>query len=789
MRGVASTLVVIAGAFCALACPSREKKVIYDLAARATLAELSSPRETVLFGTPAAEPHLADGFYREPSKAGAEGFVWAREDCQISFTWAAPAPRAAVLDLEPYRGVKGQKAQVLLNERPVGAIEVDARRRQRLELPVAAQRAGENRIKLVFSGTASPQQTEPGSDDDRHLAAALYSVVVGAADDPVLTDALGRDAPRPLSTTTRDNAGPELTQVGTSSLRYAIHVPRGAELRFTADLHPAARRSGASATFRVTMEDVAGRERDLWSEVVEARDSKPRTEVALPLAPKNDDGIVRLGLHVTGASGDRFAWGVWKAPRVLADRGFDLLAPPPFSADERAKGDALRDAMGGPNVVFVILDAARAEQFGAYGYARSTTPNIDAVAREGVVFENAFTPAVYTLAAMSAVWTSQYPERHEDAAFGAPLPKDKLTLADVLSGQGITNAGFVANIMAGKRNGLQRGFETFEEVFVDYGSEADSFRHFVPQWLKAHRDRRFFAYVHYREPHLPYDPPAPFDTKFGPEGPLGKADRRSEDFFKQVSQGRRAFSKEEQDHLVRLYDGNLAYADQELGKLRGWLEAEGLWDRTLLIVAADHGEQLYEHKSSSVDTAHYIGHNVQLYEQSVHVPLIVRFPPGKGPSGKRVAGMVDLLDIAPTIADAFGVLGQGGSKDKFEGRSLFPMIAGAGGKSAVLSRTLWDRPWYSIRTEREKLLYHSGTGEVQLFDLKADPKEEVDRHAAEPLRTAYYRETVRATIARLAMQAARSSVPKCMTRPECENLKSLGYVGGSVDCRQYPETC
>ena len=204
----------------------------------------------MLFGTPAAEPHLADGFYREPAKAGAEGFVWAREDCQISFTWPQPAARAAVLDLEPYRGVKGQRAQVLLNDQAVGAIEVDARRRQRLELPAAAQRAGENRIKLVFSGTASPQQTEPGSDDDRHLAAALYSVVVGAAEDPVLTDALGRDAPRPLSTITRDKA-PELTQVGTSSLRYAIHVPRGAELRFTADLHPAARRSGALSLIHI----------------------------------------------------------------------------------------------------------------------------------------------------------------------------------------------------------------------------------------------------------------------------------------------------------------------------------------------------------------------------------------------------------------------------------------------------------------------------------------------------------------------------------------------------------
>ena len=774
---------------CAFGCPSRPKVVVYDLAARAAIAELESERAIVLFGTPASEPHLADGFFRESARPGTEGFVWAREDCQISFTWPAPAPRAAVLDLEPYHGVANQKAQVLLNEQPIGSIDVDARRRQRFDLPVNAQRAGENRIKLVFSGTASPQTAEKGSDDERQLAAKLYNIVVGAADDPTLLDLLGRDAPKPLGVSD-DGGAPRLTQMGRSSLRYAVWLPKTAELRLTPDIDAAARSNGARVSFRVTIEESAGRERELWAVTLDAREKQAPVEVVIPLQTTAADGIVRLGLHVSGAGdGDRFAWGAWKAPRVIADRAVDLLAPPTFTDEEQRKGEAIRGALGNVNVVFIILDAARAQEFGAYGYPRATTPNIDALAREGVVFENAFSPAAYTLAAMSSVWTSQYPDRHHDAAsFGARLPADKLTLAELLSAQGVYSAGFVANSMAGGVKGLDRGFSEFHEVYKTYGSAADSFRAVLPAWFKANRDKRFFAYVHFKEPHCPYDPPPPFDTQFGADGPIPKADRvcpdegpqvDPKDIFKAANRGVRPLTSDEREHLVRLYDGNLAFADQEVGKIRDVLQAEGLWDRTVLIVAADHGEGLYEHG--------WIGHNVHLFDEFIHIPLIVRFPGGRGPAGKRVKEMVDLLDVGPTIADVFGVLGKGGSKDQFQGRSLFPVIAGAPGKAAILSRTVRDRPWYALRTPRDKFLYHSGTGEEQLFDLVRDPHEQEDRRAQEPLKTAYYREAVRAVIARLATRGTHTRVGDKIPCDQCENMKSMGYLPSDTKCA--PPAC
>jgi arylsulfatase A-like enzyme len=421
------------------------------------------------------------------------------------------------------------------------------------------------------------------------------------------------------------------------------------------------------------------------------------------------------------------------------------------------------------NVVLVILDAARARSFSAYGAKRPTTPEIDALARDGILFEEAFTPAVYTLGAMSSVWTSPYPDRHHsEVSFSARLPKDRLTLAEVLTAGGVHTAGFVANAVAGSAFGFDRAFAEFHEVFRDLGSRGDVFRRVVPDFLRRNKDRRFFLYLHFREPHFPYDPEPPFDTRFGPDGPIPKKARRDQAWITDVNQGRRPLSPEERDHLERLYEGNLAFADQEVGALFRALREEGLAERTVLVVTADHGEALFEHG--------WIGHNVQVFEESTHVPLVVRFPEGRGPRGRKVGGLVDLLDLAPTIADLFGLTGRGGSDREFQGRSLLPVIAGAPGKPVVLSRTVWDRPRYALRDARYKLLFDTRTGESSLFALDADPRETRDLAGAEPVRSAYYRESLHAWMKTLARPGGGGGEPAKLTPEQCENLQALGYV-------------
>jgi len=160
------------------------------------------------------------------------------------------------------------------------------------------------------------------------------------------------------------------------------------------------------------------------------------------------------------------------------------------------------------------------------------------------------------------------------------------------------------------------------------------------------------------------------------------------------------------------------------------------------------------------------------------VPLIVRFPAGKGPHGVRIRELVDLLDLAPTVMDAFGLRGQGSWEKAFQGRSLLPVIAGARGKPAVLSRTVWDRPVYALRDARFKYVYDTRSGEGWLFDLEQDPGETRDVQAAEPLRAAYCRESLQQWVANLADAAHEAGVAPAgtMTREQCEQLKALGYT-------------
>jgi arylsulfatase A-like enzyme len=756
-------------------CPGRPKALVYDLAARVPVAETWSGADVLRFGTPAAEPRLTEGFHREGG-GSEEPFLWSKGEAEVAFRWDAVVPRVAVLDAVPFRGVKEQSVEVRLNGTPVERFRFnDARFRYRIGLPAAAQRPGDNRLRFVFAATASPVDADHRSLDRRQLGAAFYTLVTGPSSDASLEDLLGRDAPRPFAV--GDDGGvPSVTLLGPAVVRFALKAPPAAELRFTPELLPAARAAAGAASFRVTVEGTSGGEREAWTRVIDARANAPGEQVVR--LPGRAGEIVRIGLAVGEASSPRFAWGRFVAPRVLGESGSDPLVPAPLSPADDARADRLRMGLATANVLLLILDAGRAQSIGTYGYGRPTTPEIDRIASEGVVFERAYTPAVYTLGAMSSLWTSQYPDRHHsEVSFSARLPKNRLTLAQLLASQGIHTAGFVANAVAGAGFGFDRGFAEFHEVFRTLGSRGDVFRQALPPWLAANRGRRFFAYLHFREPHFPYDPEPPFDTKFGPDGPIPKTLRRDASFFTDVNQGRRPFGEAAREHLVRLFDGNLAFADQEVGALRKAMEKEGLWDRTVVIVAADHGEELFERR--------WIGHNVHLYEPSVHIPLIVRFPKGVGPAGRRVAALADLLDVAPTIADILGARGEGGSDREFQGRSLLPVIEGAPGKPAVLCRTVWDRPRYALRDEKYKYLYYTQTGEEWLYDLESDPGETRDVGPAEPLRAAYYREALHAWTLRLARRGPAASEQAELTCDQCENLRALGYVHGdcSASCR------
>lgn len=726
----------------------------YDLAAMAAVAERDGPWHTILFGTPESARYVGGGLLQPTLRPSADPFAWAQRTVELLLRWPDAAPRQAVADIEPYPSLKQQAAAVVLNDKRIGDFVLrPGRRRYLLELPAAAQwsAGGENRLRLEFEAASGDLEAY-----GRPVAAALYALAVGPVSSGVA--GLAADgAPAPLSVPALEGA-PDLVQAGPSVLRFALRLSRRAELRFTPGAPPSG--TGADASLRVTIDD-GKNERELWK----GRGGLAR-EVVVPLEGPAD-ALVRLGLHVEAGSG-RAAWARWRTPRVMAEKPATVVrVAPPVAEDERVA--KLRGALASANVMLIVLDAASAKHFGCYGYPRRTTPELDRIAAEGVVFEEAFTPAAYTLAAMASLWTSQHADQHQTLDPRRPTyARARLVLPELLLANGVHTAGFVANSMAGPAFGFDRGFAEFREVYAELGRRAAAFREVLPAWLAATKERRFFAYVHYREPHFPYDPEPPFDTLFGPDGPIPPELRRDRKWFGAVDNRRLRISAEEVAHAERLYDGNLAYVDAELGFLRRTLEQQRLWDRTVLIVTADHGEAFWEHE--------HIGHSVQLYEPILRIPLIMRLPSGSGPTGVRRRGLVDLLDLAPTIADVFGLMGKAGSREAFQGRSLLAMILGGPGKPAVLSRTVAHAPSHALRDESHKLIDAAGAREDELYDLAKDPGERHNLATEEPIRTAFYRQALHRWVLDLTRETAASAGGATLTRKQLENLRALGYV-------------
>lgn len=742
--------------------------VAVDLADRLPFARRSDAARLILVGAPESEKHLESGFGGDPERRGRELFQWVREGASLRAQIEAPADREIFLDIEAYGGINDQSLTLRAGNANLGSERVpETRSRVRFTWPAAAQRAGDNLLEFRFSRSLVPASAGGASGDTRDLAAALFSVAIRAAqrsNEALLI----RDAPKayqPFET----GAVPGIVLPGASETDFAFDAPEGGVVAFEAEIDPWSLSSGGSGALRVDVETESGT-RTLGTVDLTRAAGRTAFQADLDVAA---GAPVAVRLAVESAA-PHLTFARIHAPRVLGRQAARGEPGPPRGST--SAGQAAPTAR--PNVLFVVFDAARARDFGVYGDTRGVTPHVDRLAREGVVFEAAYTTAAYTLAAMSSVWTSQQPDRHHgDVAFSAKLPTDRLALAEVLSAQGVHTVGYVANSVAGAFNGFDRGFAEFEDVWKRGSSEADVFRGVIPGLLDRMREKRapFFAYVHYREPHHPYDPRAPWDVKFGPEGPLGKrmrSGKSAEAWTRDINQGRRAPSEAEVAHIRSLYAGNLGFADGEFGWLREQMESRGLWENTVVIVAGDHGEALFEHG--------YIGHNTQVYEESARVPLVIAGPGVAG--GSRVAGLVDLTDVAPTILDVFRLRGAGGSSRAFQGESLLDFATRRERKPAVLTRTVWSRPVYGMRTRDLTFVYNSATTATEFL---ARPERAIDPEArlkVSGVRAEALRQNLLAWVAALRRGAVAADATAGMTREQCENLKSLGYVGGDVAC-------
>jgi arylsulfatase A-like enzyme len=404
-----------------------------------------------------------------------------------------------------------------------------------------------------------------------------------------------------------------------------------------------------------------------------------------------------------------------------------------------------------PNVILIVLDTLRADHLSCYGYARATSPNIDALARRGARFERAISNCSWTLPAHASLFTGRYLHEH-GADTRVPLSDVYPTLADVLAAQGYRTAGFAANTsFVTPEWGLRRGFAHFEAyggsladdaVRTVYGRKlavnllprfgywdipGRKRAHQVNQefldWLDRSSPQPFFAFLNYLDVHDPYLPPSPFDTKFSRVPPRG--DLINFQFQAHAYRRKLVLSAEEIQSEIDGYDGCLASLDDALGALFAELVRRGLDERTLVILTSDHGEAFGNHN--------LFGHGNSLYIETLHVPLIFVWP-GRIPSGARIESVVGLQDVPPTVMELIG----GTAASPFPGRSLGRLWRDdddrrSGMVLSEVSKAFDGPPGYPNTTTDLKSLVTSewhciipASGRAQLYAWTKDPTESDD---------------------------------------------------------------
>jgi len=408
---------------------------------------------------------------------------------------------------------------------------------------------------------------------------------------------------------------------------------------------------------------------------------------------------------------------IFRSPRALTG-AVAVLTALLLGACQRAAPTA-----PGSNVILVTIDTLRADHLGCYGYERATSPRIDELAARSVVFERAVSTSSWTLPAHASLLTGLYPAEHGVQTDVNAMPASAVTLAELLGEHGYQTFAAVSHVYLSTRWGFDTGFDRFDERVALGSPQRPVATHIVDsaiEWLAARdTERPFFAWLHIFDPHWDYAPPPPFDTRFDPDyrGSMRGNYASIKPYVKAVAgyDTPPPLAERDLEHLLALYDGEIAYVDTELGRLFDALGAKRLWDSTVLVVASDHGEEFMEHGSLE-------GHQWTLYDEVVMVPLIAHFP-GPRLQGTRVGDVVSTVGAAGMVLDYLGI--------DNGWRSLYPLLSGGPprglvGGEALLDLTVRRRErQLALRTADAKLVRHDD-GRTELYQLGVDPGEHED---------------------------------------------------------------
>jgi arylsulfatase len=414
-----------------------------------------------------------------------------------------------------------------------------------------------------------------------------------------------------------------------------------------------------------------------------------------------------------------------------------------------------------PNIYIVLSDACQASHLGTYGYERNTSPSIDAFARDAVVYENAYSNAVFTRSSVATILTGLYPDRHKVRVLHNSLPKQLLTLPEFLKVKGYRSSILTSTFAISPHFGYTQGVDDYFRVSVKSSAVKDvTIANQFKAWLQK-APIPHFSYMHYLHPHFPLVPPADFPVSFLPGKARPLQERQAQLVRREEREGK-ALTADELREVTDIYDSSIAWIDSEFGKILSALKARNLYDESMIIFIADHGEALGEHG--------VLGHGGNVYPETARVPLIVKYPRSLGIQGRETR-LSELADIFPTIASLFQ------QHLDLDGCSLLAKCAaGEAEDRLIVSRTFNRCPRYGLRWKNWYYMIDLANNHDELYALDADLEREVgDRY---PRVKAFLNARFLAWYARFRNGQDYSIAMNLKNLPadEIEEMKTLGYL-------------
>jgi arylsulfatase A-like enzyme len=452
---------------------------------------------------------------------------------------------------------------------------------------------------------------------------------------------------------------------------------------------------------------------------------------------------------------------------------------------DESTGPASRPQNAGINVLLITVDALRSDHLSSYGYSRKTSPSIDELASKGVSFDVAFTYWPKTRGSFAAMFTSLYASQHGLTVRDRDLPEFNETLAEVFQKAGYRTSAALDNGNLDSRLGFAQGFEAYEETWTppERGEieRTEVITRLAEEFLAKKDDPRpFFLWLHYVNPHTPYDPPEELLSRFSSDGlvPRGSVLPEVVGFHGGVNRKLARPGARSWGDYVDRYDAEILLADQHIGRVLKSLNESPHAGKTIVALTSDHGESLGEHD-------YFFDHGDDLFNPSLRIPLILFFP-GFLPAGERVSSPVSSLDLFPTLLDLAQLPFPAGPPG-LQGSSMLPLVRGTKTRLKDFLFFQNDRHLTAISNGRLKLVHYPGAeasaGCLELYDMYRDPEETEDRYREAGARVgpleaelSSFRTRTVAWQQETTAKRAPARADEALSEATRRNLEALGYI-------------